>query len=332
MTKYLFSFGLALMLSSLQAQTSGTQYETPNPEHGHPQWWRNTSPSDRSNPERSVDSQQWNQSSRWNSEHPMQNPKAKASDSVNAMLSQVQRAQTALDENRLQFAKQDVNNALQTADQLGRVSTGLSPLIPLYTELGEYTVIGPPRQNQRHEMAMRGSANQSYGNNTDQANTRGNIAVNRVIGEYTSVAFDMKTAKDHLEAAQRALDRGDTQAARDALAAVQNSVIVHSYDSDMPLLRARENLMLARAAVSQGNYTEAHSALQAVSRSLANYEQLRNNHLNEVKNLRSEIDNYNQSIAQNHADASSKIESWWNRLTDLNTPVTASSRSTNSVR
>jgi hypothetical protein len=90
--------------------------------------------------------------------------------------------------------------------------------------------------------------------------------------------------------------------------------------------------MLARSAANQGDYTEAQTALRAASRALGTYGQSGGTHAQQVKQLRTEIDNYSQSIQQSHTDASSKIESWWNQLAEMNTPVTAQNQTGNSNR
>jgi hypothetical protein len=83
--------------------------------------------------------------------------------------------------------------------------------------------------------------------------------------------------------------------------------------------------VLGRTAANRADYREAHTALQSASNSLATYAQENGTHANEAKQLRSDIDNYNASIQQNHADASAKIEGWWNQVTDWNANNTGTS-------
>jgi len=224
------------------------------------------------------------------------------------MLQEADAARQALASNNTQQAKQDLNSALDAADHL-KNNAGQNGIVPLYTELGQYTLIGP-RQNKQ--------ANSSTNNQTTANQT---VAVRKVTGDFTAVTVNLNTAHTHLEAAKQALDKGDTKAARDALMAVQDSVAEEEIAADMPLMRARENLMLSRDAVNKGDYHEAHAALQAASNALANYSQdplHAGTYANDAKQLRSDIDSYNASIQQNHSDASSKIESWWNQVTDWN--------------
>ena len=280
MTKYLLPFGLAVTMTLLQAGT--------------------TAPS-----------------SRWNAEHPMQNARAQASDTVNRMLRETHWASRAIRDDNTPLAKVDVNKALQIASQLTATHTGSGDLIPLYSELGQYTMIGPSRRT-----ASGANANTAQAN----ANTSTHVAVRQVVGNYTSVALDLNLAKTHLQAAQQALNNGNTQAALQALRGVQDSVLESSVATDLPLLRARENLMLARAAVNQGEYGEAHAALRAASQALATYDQSGGSHANAAQQLRNQIASYNQSIRQNHANASAQIESWWNQVSGWETPATPTAR------
>ena len=276
MAKYLLPFGLAVTMTLLQANTS-------------------------------------NSSSRWNAEHPMQNARAEASDNVNRLLTDTQQARRAIRENNTQLAEADVNKALQTANQLTSTHTGNGNLIPLYSEIGEYTMMGTPRRT---------NASQANAN----ANGSTHVAVRRVVGNYTSVALDVNLAKTHLEAAQQALNSGNMQAAQQALRGVEDSVMETEVATDMPLLRARENLMLARWAVNKGEYGEAHAALRSASQALATYDESGGSHASDAQQLRSQIASYNQSIRQNHADASAKIESWWNQVSGWETPATQTGR------
>jgi hypothetical protein len=167
--------------------------------------------------------------------------------------------------------------------------------VPLYDEWENYSVIGP-LMNQR-----------------DHAH---NEIVEEASREYTSLALDVQVAKNQLQSAQQAVNQGAFQKADAALAAVQDGVMVTSVAADLPLLRARENMVLARNAADRDHFPEAHAALQAVSEALNQYSNEQNLHAADARVLREEIDTYNQSIEQNPVDASTKIEGWWDRMVD----------------
>jgi hypothetical protein len=286
----------------------------------------NQTPNESANQNNQPNTQEMNRSSRWNSEHPMQSARARASDQVNRMLTETQRARRALRNGNTQLAKTEVSRALATANELSSSRTGTNDIIPLYSEIGEYTFIGPRQRGANTQSATSGSADRTT---SPQSNGAHNVAVRRVVGEYTSAGLDVHLAQAHLEAAQKALNAGNTRHAEEALRGVEDSVLVSSVAADMPLLRARENLMLARAAVNQGHYREAHSALNAACRALNTYDQSGGSHASQAQQLRSEISSYNQSLEQQHAGASAKIESWWNQMSDWNTPLSANQSARN---
>jgi hypothetical protein len=56
--------------------------------------------------------------------------------------------------------------------------------------------------------------------------------------------------------------------------------------------------------------------LKAASRALANYAANSGPHANDARTIRSQIVNFNQSLQQNHTDAVSKIDQWWDQTAD----------------
>jgi hypothetical protein len=80
------------------------------------------------------------------------------------------------------------------------------------------------------------------------------------------------------------------------------------------------------AAANRGNFKEAHAALIAASQALGNYASNQGVHSADARMVKSQIDNVNQSIDQNHADADSKIDLWWGRVVDWTTTSTEQSR------
>lgn len=306
MTKYLLPFGLAVTVTLLCGQTAN---QTPS----------------QSNQNKQPNAQEMNRSSRWNSEHPMQSARARASDQVNRMLNETQRARRALRNGNTQLAKTEVSRALATVNDLSSSHAGKNDIVPLYSEIGEYTFIGPRQRSAASKQSARsGSADRMTA-------PQNHVAVRQVVGDYTAVGLDLRLAQTHLQAAQQALNSGKTRQAEEALRGVDDSVSVSTVAMDMPLLRARENLMLARAAVNQNHYHEAHSALNAACRALATYGQNGGSHSSEAQQLRSQIANYNQSLEQQHSGASAKIESWWNQISDWNTPVNGNESARNNL-
>jgi hypothetical protein len=161
-------------------------------------------------------------------------------------------------------------------------------------------------QNQR----ANGTNQQARKSNTPPA------AVREVAGDYTDVAVSTTVAKTNLQAARTAIQQGKLKIADKALADVQQGVSMESIEANMPLSRARENLILARSAAENGNWTEVHAALAAASNALVGYSNAGRPHSAEAKSLQQQIDAYDKTVQQNHNDAVAKINAWWNTTSD----------------
>lgn len=341
MCKYLFTVGLALTVLSVQAQTTQPQAQQST-----------TQPAQ----------DQMNRAATYNSQHPMLNSQAQASNDIDHMLIDTERARHEIQNNNTTAAEQDVNRAIQQVDQLSASSnaTADNGLVPLFTEIGDTSVITIRSQNGPNAAAQN-EAGQNTWNNSQPANlppnnsspqtlnnqmrngqtsnsqvsantlnqnenqnqnqssqNQADFSVRRVQGQFTSISLDVNMAKSHLQAAQQALQQGNTAAADSALAAVQDSFVSENVSADLPLLRARENLMIARAAVNQGDTAEAQTALHSAARALANYDQTGGSHAAQAQQLQSQIANCNVQ----DSNANNQIESWWTEVAGWTTPAT----------
>jgi hypothetical protein len=229
---------------------------------------------------------------------PTTNTKARLSNEASDLLNATNQARVAVQARNRQDAIFHIDHALAQAMLLNASDR---QYIPLYDEWESYSVIGPPNNSRI---------------NPNATPVRRNEIVEEASREYTSAALDVRAAKDHLQAAQQAVNKGAFREADAALAAVQDGVAVSSVAADLPLLRARENMVLARNAADRDQYHQAHAALLAACEALGQYSNEQNPHAAEARALREEIDTYNQTIEQNHADATMKIEDWWDRLAD----------------
>jgi hypothetical protein len=244
------------------------------------------------------------------------NTKARLSNEASDLLNATNEARTAIQARNKEDAIFHIDHALAQAMLLNASNLRY---IPLYDEWESYSVIGPlmNQRNRAHPQTATPGTNADNSTANSNARTkRSNEIVEEASREYTSVALDVQGAKDHLQAAQQAVNKGAFREADAALAAVQDGVVVASVAADLPLLKARENMVLARDAADRDHYHEAHAALQAASEALNQYSNEQNPHGADARALREEIDTYNQTIEQNHADASTKIEEWWDRMAD----------------
>lgn len=307
MIKASICLGVALAMTALGAQNNNQS----NPSHQNG----------------NMQSNQTGQQSHHGSD--MQSPKARQSREVGRMLHETEMARRAVQNQNKQQALQNIQQALNDANNAASGMNGRN-LVPLYAELDEYSVIGPiMRHRQSNGSNSNGSntANHGSADRSNNTNSTGRaMAVDQVVGDYTDVAIDLQSARQHLQAAQNALNNGNWDQAKQALQAVDDSLVVESIASDMPLLRAREDLVLARDNEKAGHYRQAQAQVRAASRALDDFE--RNSgttaHKQEIERLRSEMNNDAQNMDTNRSDANSRIESWWNQTTGLMTPANSS--------
>jgi hypothetical protein len=266
----------------------------------------------------------------------MQNPKAKLSKELGQMLDATNKARTSIAQHNKQQATKEVDQALNSVNAATTQHTG-TDLVPIYTELEQVSVLEPimNRHKTGTATASKGSSQSGSADRSASTSTQSNAAlgVHEVVGNYSGAFLDVSAAKQHLQAAQQALNKNDLNAADRDLQAVQDSVVLESVSADMPLLRARENLVLARSSEDAGKYEQAKRQLHAASTALHDYAQISGSHTQDVSRLRSDIDSYADSLATNHSNADSKIEGWWDQTTNWITPASASnSKNTNAPR
>jgi hypothetical protein len=209
------------------------------------------------------------------------------------MLDYTNRARTAIQEKDQKLALQDVNKAESYLQQVQARADG-STMIPVYQEFVSVAILAPVRaeQSARHSV------------------------VHQVAGDYTSVVVNTTVAKNNLAAAEKALQNYDLKTADAALSDVQEGVQIEASEADMPLVKARENLILARSNAREKKYGEAQAALQAASKALGRYAQENGPHASAAKDLKQQIDNTDKNLQQNHAGILPEMNRWWNTTAD----------------
>jgi hypothetical protein len=218
------------------------------------------------------------------------------------LLRHVDEARRAVDAKQTQSAMRHVDQALADRNQLVTLlkDKGQSLIVPLYSEIDDSSVLGPVLS------ARKGKP---------QPSTSGPITVDDASAQYTFVGLDLDKAMSRLDAAKKALENKNPQAASDSLGAIGTDLVVETKEADLPLLAARENLGIAQAAVKHRKYTEATAALKEASIALDTYSKGSGaQHSSDVKDLRSKIDSLSQTVAQNHSNAETTIEGWWHQV------------------
>ena len=182
-------------------------------------------------------------------------------------------------------------------------------VVPIYTELEKVTLMAP-LMAAKQEAAKHGRANHesmsgkpSQQSPAEQSSQPSRAAMTPVVAEvelhHTHIMFDVSAANEHLQAAKQALNNDKYKAADGALAAVQRGVNFAYVEVELPLLRARENLMLAKSQVQAGQVQDARMTLEAAAQALEQYAQRADKaRASQVQNLQKEIQTYAQQLPQ----------------------------------
>jgi hypothetical protein len=176
-------------------------------------------------------------------------------------------------------ARTDVDEGLRMATRARSAleASGKPLVVPLSEEVETTSTLGPLRR----------------GDPVDRK-----AAVQEVEVEHRSVTLDIAMAQDKLSAARAALDRGDFAAADAQLAALAQGVEQQTILHDPELLKARQNLLLARNRVAQGRYKDAEAPLRTAGKTLN----------------RRDIEDYAKRVRRDAAGALARIDAWIREL------------------
>ncbi len=130
---------------------------------------------------------------------------------------------------------------------------------------------------------------------------------------FTRVSLDTGAAGTHLNAARAALDRDDLKQANRELNAVGDAVTAETAPADVPLLRARQNLAQAARLAQHGDYNTAALSVHAASEALAGYSGAGS----KAEEAHSLAHDMQLAAEQDHEQAAGRIESWWERVAQL---------------
>lgn len=124
--------------------------------------------------------------------------------------------------------------------------------------------------------------------------------VSDVEQETSAEEMNVTSAQSNLDAAQAALQRVDWTGADTALAEVTNLVHTSGANASVPLLQARQNLLLARDRISAGDYNAAVAPLREAEHALADFEQQNHGSLGQqAEDMRQNIEGMARHIKRN---------------------------------
>jgi len=138
-----------------------------------------------------------------------------------------------------------------------------------------------------------------------------NTSIREVDGEVATSNLNVTAVAEKLPAVESALQRDDWATADTVLAGIANSVVTTQAEGDMPLLKVRQNLQLARARVLDAKYKDAVVPLRAAAEGLHAFaEQAPGPNAERAESMRQEILDYAAHIGRDPSDAQVKIDYW----------------------
>ncbi len=170
-------------------------------------------------------------------------------------------------------------------------------LVPVSEEIDTTSIYGPVKGGNNGQLSAR--------------RLKRDTSVREVEGATTVVRLNVTTAADSLQTAQAALERNDWTAANTALAAIPNGIVRTVTGDRMPLLKARDNLTLARDRVLDGKYADAAAPLRAAAEGLADFGKLAPGpRAQDADYIRQKIEACARNIGKDHSGVAQQIEYW----------------------
>ena len=215
------------------------------------------------------------------------------SQDANTMVREVNAARAAIRAGNVSQAQTDLQDAKAAHDRAAALSTAqhLSMVVPVYGELVQDSVLNQTA----------GSKHTGYTVNENKA-------------DFTSVAVDLKKSGTRIEAAQTALKDNNKQAAIDTLASIGSDFVVSSVETDVPLLTARENLIIAKNALAAHHDKQAQDAVVAASNALARYSKSVGRHAGDAKSLSDQLAQIASNLGADRTHSENALTDWWSRV------------------
>jgi ribosomal protein S20 len=189
-----------------------------------------------------------------------------------------------------------IKRARATADEILQKGGPAPVLVPVRVEIETTSTYTPVKHHTGEMTASR---------------MKKDTSIREVQADTTNTNLNVTAAADFLGQAQTAIERDDFAAAQTALNGVSNSIVTTQSQGDMPLLKARDNLQLARARVLEGKYRDAVVPLRSAAEALDEYARaFPGPNAEQAEYMRASIDDYAGKIAHNHDGAITYIDSW----------------------
>jgi len=212
------------------------------------------------------------------------------------LLDHANQAREAVQRRDRDGALNHIKQALANADALQADSTQPRPVMAAVSKDVEKTTTYTPLKPNKQMTAAR---------------LKHDTSIREVEANVDTAMLDVTSSAERLRSAQAAVQQQDWTTADTALTAIPNSIIRKHVEGDMPLMKVRENLNLARARVLEGKYNDAKAPLRAAAQALADYEKLSPGpHSERAASMRQAMEEFANHVPHNQDEATTKIDLW----------------------
>ena len=215
------------------------------------------------------------------------------------VLSEANQARQAALNHEQTAALNHIQNARNMAAQIQSAMAGKQPplLVPVTTQVETSTMYTGVKRHRNGAVTLKKNTN-----------------VSEVNQHVTSGQLDVTTAADYLDAAESDVRNLDWNSAADNLSAATQLVQVDVSNQDVPLLLAKQNLLLARTRIEEGRYKAAVLPLREASNALAQFERQGYGPVSQqAADMRASIDVYSHQLGQN--SGVDRINNWMDTIT-----------------
>jgi hypothetical protein len=221
---------------------------------------------------------------------------------ASGMLQQKKMAQQAIQARDREAALDHIHQAVSLADGiLQQTPTNIHPvMVPVAREIETTSTYTPVKHGKEGEMTA--------------SRIKKNTSIREVEGDVTIEEVDVTNASDRLRTADAALQKFDWTAAELALDSI-GVVETHSR-GDMPLLKARDNLMLARTALGGGKNGAIEAPLRSAAEALGDFAHTTSSGQDaaSAEAMQKEILAYAHSTSEKHDDTAQRLNAWLERI------------------
>ncbi|MEX2260657.1 MAG: YfdX family protein [Bryobacteraceae bacterium] len=166
-------------------------------------------------------------------------------------------------------------------------------MVPIYAEVTEVATAAAPSEGERAR-----------------------VAVQDVEATVGLLALDVAHAGTHLQAARQAVNANQWDRAAAALSAVHQGVVIVA-ETDLPLVKARQNLAIASSMMEKGQKAQARTALNEAASALQEFSRTAPAARRQAaESLAQKIRGFSDSIERRPVEQASTIDDWWNYVAE----------------